>query len=96
MPDDGRPTRILIVDLSISPRVLEKISSKHGVSPEDVQEALVLTHRVEARWDFSEEHECWRILAIGVSRSGRALKAALYPVDEYSGRWRLGTAFWAE
>jgi hypothetical protein len=92
---DGRPTRILIAQILISPRVLEKIGSKHGVSEQDVRQAFILTHRVEARWDLSEEHECWRVLAVGVTYSGGLLKAALYPVDEHRGCWRLGTAFWA-
>ena len=95
MPNDAPSTRILIADVWISPRVLEKLETKHSVRERDVEEALVLTHRVEARWDFSEEHECWRVLAVGVTDSGGVLKAALYPVDEHCGRWRLGTAFWA-
>jgi hypothetical protein len=96
LPSDGPPIRILIVDVLISSRVLDKISSKHGVNEQDVREALVLTNRVSARWDFSEEHESWRVLAIGVTDTGHILKAALYPVEEISGIWRLGTAFWAE
>ncbi|MGH9291931.1 MAG: hypothetical protein ACRDZ6_04015 [Acidimicrobiales bacterium] len=90
--------RILIADLWVSPHVRAKIIAKHNVTEAEVREAFVLNDRVQARWDFSEEHDCWRILAVSLAsrRKGDTLKVALYPVDEMRGLWRLGTAFRAK
>ena len=82
-------TRFYIVVVDISPAVATKIQSKHGVTPDEVQDAC--RSYQQAGWEYSEEHGL-RLLLVGTTRSGRSLKLRLQPVDPVDGIWRLRTA----
>ncbi|WP_395726953.1 hypothetical protein [Nakamurella sp.] len=81
--------RFYFAALVISPAVATKIQSKHGVTPDEVREALDNYER--ARWHYSDEHGL-RLLVIGQTSRGRTIKIVLQPVHGSQGDWRLRTA----
>lgn len=81
--------RFYFAALEISPAVATKIQSKHGVTPDEVREAL--DNYEHARWDYSDERGV-RLLVIGRTSRGRTIKIVLQPVHGSEGDWRLRTA----
>lgn len=61
--------------------------------PAEVDEALVFTRLVRARWHYHPEHGR-RLLVTGTTYARRRLNAVLYPADESEGVWWLGTAMY--
>lgn len=87
------PSRIHIGLIECSVAVETKINAKHGLTLQDVRDALQAPSRpLRASWlDASQDPRGPRLVAEGFTSSGRRLKAVLYPVDG-EGTWRLGTA----
>jgi hypothetical protein len=72
--------------------VADKIKQKHGITPEEVREAVSLGAAEELRWDHDEVHGR-RLLAIGTPYHGAyRVIAVLAPVDRTDGSWRCKTA----
>lgn len=80
-----------IAEVRISPAMEAKIRQKHGVTGDEVREAVILTPLERARW-HEHPQRGWRLLVTGTTYAGRRLNLVLYPVDAEDGTWSLGTA----
>lgn len=86
-----------IAEVRISPNVRDKIMTKHNISEHEIREAFQVPARLlSARWDWSEEQLCWRLLVVGVTYTHRTIKGVLYPTIIDDEIWWLGTAFAAK
>lgn len=84
--------QVYIADIDCSPGILAKINSKHGVTLDEVREAILAPSRLRrAAWIWDADRGS-RLVAEGVARSGRHVRVVLYPVDTADGTWRLATA----
>ena len=84
--------RVYVAAFDCSDDVAAKINSKHGVTLDEVREAVLYPSRLtRAVWIWDADRGS-RLVAEGVARSGRVIRAVLYPVDPADGTWRLGTA----
>jgi len=83
------PIPVIVID----PPTVDKIKSKHNVTADEVEEALLMRLDVEARWEDHPKHGR-RVVAIGSTATRRELVAALEPIDVDEGIWRLKTARW--
>jgi hypothetical protein len=85
-------SRFYIGHVEISAAMGQKITSKHGVTPDEVREACQTPGRyLRASWHDDPRHGR-RLLVIGRTNAGRVLKIVLQPVDVADGTWRLRTA----
>lgn len=81
-----------IAEIRISNRVREKVAAKHGISQAEVFEAFKFPAKLlRAGWDWSEEHQCYRLLAEGETSEHVILKGVLYPANQDEGIWWLAT-----
>lgn len=78
-----------------SPNVERKILERHGVTMNEVWEAVVLTQVLRSAWDFDQQRG-WRLLVVGETYESRRLNVVLYPAQFEEGSWNLGTAMPAE
>jgi hypothetical protein len=85
------PSAIYIADIRIALSVELKIKEKHGVTPEEVREALILRREAQARWEDHPVHGR-RVVAVGWTYAQRMIIASLYPIDQHDGVWSLMTA----
>ncbi len=85
---------IYIGQVVVPPAVAEKIGSKHGLSEQDVRDAVQWPARVlQASWlEPPDDPRGPRLVVKGLTGTGRLIKVVLYPVDQTDGIWRLGTA----
>lgn len=85
---------IHIGQVIVPPAVAEKIGSKHGLSEQDVRDAVQWPARVlQASWlEPPDDPRGPRLVVKGLTGTGRLIKVVLYPVDQTDGIWRLGTA----
>jgi uncharacterized DUF497 family protein len=85
------PAKVWIGDILISERIEEKIRRKHGVRPEEVEEACRFGNHERVVW---HDHHNYgrRLIVVGRTRGGRRLVVILSPVDEPNGVWSLRTA----
>lgn len=89
------PRSIYIAHIECSVLVSGKINSKHGITEQDVRDAIQWPARpLRAFWvGLQDDPRGPRAVAIGQIPDGRVIKAVLYPVeDQFAGTWRLGTA----
>jgi hypothetical protein len=88
------PSSIYLGDILCPAPVVEKINLKHGVSEDEVREAVQWPARPKAYWiGLDDDPRGPRAVAVGRTRAGRLLQVVLYPVgDSAEGTWRLGTA----
>jgi hypothetical protein len=77
------------LELEVSPRVEEKINSLHGVTLEDVLDAL--DGLISSVWN--EEPDRGRRLYVWGRAGRRVIFVCLRPLDEHAGEWRLVTAY---
>jgi len=79
--------------IECSTAVEAKINGKHGLSLQDVRDAVQWPARpLRLSWLSADVDPRGPRLAVeGRTSDGRILKAVLYPVDD-QGTWRLGTA----
>lgn len=83
-----------IGEILCSHAVAEKVKAKHGVSLDEVKDAV--------QWAALPLRAAWltavldprgpRLALEGRRPPGGSSKVVLYPVDEREGTWRLGTA----
>lgn len=84
--------RVYVAVIDCSADVRAKINQKHSVTVDEVHEAVLYPARLRrAAWVWDAQRGN-RLVAEGVTLSGRVLRIVLYPVDEKGGTWRLGTA----
>lgn len=85
---------IHIGQVIVPPAVAEKSGSKHGLSEQDVRDAVQWPARVlQASWlEPPDDPRGPRLVVKGLTGTGRLIKVVLYPVDQIYGTWRLGTA----
>ena len=75
--------------------VIAKINSKHGLTEQDVRDAVQWPARpIRAFWiGLDDDPRGPRAVAIATTLDGRRIKVVLYPADgPFEGTWRLGTA----
>lgn len=74
--------------------VIEKINNKHGVTEQDVRDAVQWPARPVAYWiGVNDDLRGPRAVAIGRTAAGVIIQVVLYPVgDPVEDTWRLGTA----
>lgn len=77
--------------IDISPRIAQKIASKHFVTVKEVREAFQNTRLLRSGFEL-DSSESLRLLCQGTTYNGRILSAILYPSDR-EGTWRLATCF---
>ena len=80
-----------ISEVRVSATVQAKIATKHNVTVDEVNEAVVLCSVIRSGWDHHPDRG-WRLLVKGTTHTGRTLNVVLYPLDELEGIWNLGTA----
>jgi hypothetical protein len=79
-----------------SPLVERKLRTKHGLSSEDVREALQHPAEVRSAWAEDEVHGR-RLIAMGRGADGRLLIAWLMPAPDWDPEtevWLIKTARW--
>lgn len=88
----SNPPFIWIAELRVSPRTREKLSSKHGLSVEEVEEAVLCKSGLPySRHIHPERGER---LIIRVTIRSRRVLVVLYPTDDlYGDCWNLGSAY---
>lgn len=86
--------QLFIGQIICSEKVAQKINSKHGVTLDEVRDAVQWPARpLRASWLGSDLDPRGPRLALeGRTAQGRILRVVLYPVDVDEGAWRLGTA----
>ncbi len=87
--------QVYVAQIECSPKIREKINSLHGVTLDEVKEAVLFPARpLRTRWiEPSEEDPRGPRLAVeSLTLLGRRIAVVLYPVDEADGTWRLATA----
>jgi hypothetical protein len=89
------PADLYFGQIICSGAVIEKINSKHGITEQDVRDAVQWPARpLRAYWiGVPDDPRGPRAVVIGEAPDGRWIKVVLYPVDgPFEGTWRLGTA----
>ncbi len=86
---------VYIAVVTASPAIQQKILDKHGVTFDEVKEAVVLTMVQRSGWNFCEVRG-WRLFVTGWTYTGRRINVILYPIDVPDGTWDLGTAMPAD
>jgi hypothetical protein len=79
---------VQIISVYMSPHVIAKINSKHGITADDVLDAC--QNPTRAGWHEDPERGR-RLLVEGRNNHGRRVFAVLYPTAVL-GIWNLGTA----
>jgi hypothetical protein len=85
-------TGVYIAVVEIDSSCEYKIRNKHGITGDEVREAIILTP-VSAYWEDSAVHGL-RLLVTGSTRDRREVFAVLQPLDPTDGAWALRTARW--
>ena len=80
-----------IGEISCSDATGDKLIAKHGVTIDEVREAVCWGAADEARWHDHPEHGR-RLVVKGSTYGGRLLIVVLAPVDRVDGRWECKTA----
>lgn len=89
------PSDLYFAQVICPESVVEKINNKHGLTEQDVRDAVQWPARPHrAYWiGLPDDPRGPRAVAVGYAQDGRAVKVVLYPVDgPCEGTWRLGTA----
>lgn len=89
------PASIYLGQILCPSAVVAKINSKHGLTEQDVRDAVQWPARpLRAFWvGLSDDPRGPRAVAVGLTGDHRVIQVVLYPVgDPADGTWRLGTA----
>jgi len=81
--------------LVISQQTNAKISSKHGISFDQVKDAIQWPARPRAKWENHPKHGR-RVVAVGATE-GKPVFCTLKPLPEYdenADTWEITTALW--
>lgn len=83
---------IWIARLIVSSATATKLSGRHGLSADEVRDALTCVPGLQFVWD--DDPVRGRRAMVGVVIRQQAVIVVLYPVDDpYGGVWRLGSAY---
>lgn len=74
------------------PTTEAKLTTKHDLTPRDVEEAVALGQHHWAGWEDHPEYG-ERLVAIGTTVAGGKLIAYLRPIDRTDGVWECLTAW---
>jgi len=86
------PAPIWVARLEIGSRTADKLSRAHGLSADDVWDALVCVAELRAAWD--DHPDRGRRALIEFFLNGQHVLAVLHPVDDALGdTWNLGSAY---
>lgn len=84
--------RVWVATLYVSDRTAQKISQKHGLEVQDVEDAIVCVTSLTYTWD--EHPERGRRALIETRIGGRRVLVVLYPANDPLGDgWHLGSAY---
>jgi hypothetical protein len=89
------PSQIYLGEILCPHAVIEKINSKHGLTEQDIRDAVQWPARPDRTYwiGLADDPRGPRAVAVGRTADGRRIKLVLYPVDgPFEGTWRLGTA----
>ena len=89
------PSDLYLGQIDCPDQVVQKINSKHGITEQDVRDAVQWPARpIEVYWiGLDDDPRAARAVAIGDTADQRRITVVLYPVDgPFEGTWRLGTA----
>jgi hypothetical protein len=84
-------SRPWIVEVRFTDECVDKLQSKHRVSPEEVEEAVRFDGYVEAGWHDHPKYGR-RLLVIGYTYKRQSLLVILKPYNEDDGVWDCKTA----
>gem|GEM_PF-5387623 len=77
----------------VSDDLRQKLHEKHGVTEQEIREAVILCDVRRSSWVFGPDPaRQWRLYVVGDTYRDRCLFIVLYPVDQDEGIWRVGTA----
>lgn len=96
MPGNGaltfRPVQVWVATLRISERVAEKIVDQHGITPQQVRDAVVQVEGLEGSWDHHPERGLRAIIEVVIGEDN--VLVVLYPAEDLGVTvWRLGSAY---
>lgn len=84
-----------VADLLISDRTATKITGRHGVTPDEVTQAVVCVERLQYTWHLDEERGA-RVL-VSTAIRGRACIVVLYDAGHVlEDVWRLGSVYFVD
>ena len=86
------PTSIWVAQLKISQATAEKIQHKHGISGQEVKDAVVCVRGIPFVWEDDPERGRRAIVKVQIRGS---VEVVLYPRprDAYGDVWALGSAY---
>lgn len=85
---------IWVAVLMISDKVAEKIISKHGITPDEVRQAVLCTPRLRGRQEIDDVRGLRYYLRVTVR--GRTCLAVLYPSPKDPETFALGSIYEVE
>lgn len=88
-------TTVWVAELSISRRTVQKITQLHGITEEELREAVQCVRGLYGRWD--DDPERGRRALIDVTVRGRPVAVVLYPAEHRMGdAWTLGSVYFVD
>lgn len=83
---------IWIASLLVSAATAEKLSARHGLSADEVRDALTCVAGLQYKWDHHPARGSRALVRLDIR--DQIVLAVLYPVDDpLGGVWRLGSAY---
>jgi hypothetical protein len=86
---------VWIAKLSISTRTADKINNRHGISPDQVREAVVGVQGLTYVWDMHPERGL-RVLVKVMIQDRSALIVLYEKFDPLGDAWNLGSAYFVD
>lgn len=84
--------QVWVSTLRISKPVADKITEKHGITPQQVRAAVVGVEGLEGSWVYDRERGARIIIQVEIEEQN--VLVVLYPADDIGpGTWRLGSAY---
>lgn len=88
-------TTLWVAELSISRRTAQKIAQVHGITEEELRDAVECVRGLFGRWD--DDPERGRRALIDVAVRGRPATVVLYPAEHPMGdAWKLGSVYFVD
>lgn len=84
---------IWIGGLWVSQAVAEKIQSQHGLSLEDVSEAIIRVRGLRYRWHDHPERGLRLLVFVEIGAATVLVVLYPRPFDAYGDAWNLGSAY---
>lgn len=84
--------QVWVATLRISERVAKKIVDVHGITPQQVRDAVVRVEGLEGSWDYHPVRGLRAIIRVVIGEDN--VLVVLYPADDLGFNvWRLGSAY---